>query len=311
MAQLTDISANLLDPMFHGIYRGKRVHDDDFAAVLSRATESGVSRMIVTAGTLAESREALNLVRSQPGGLLYSTAGVHPTRCQEFEGGGGGGGSAMIESLAGLIASSGGKIVALGELGLDADRTHFCPMPTQLKWFEAQLSRLAGPAKLPLFLHSRSCKDSFLEVMTRTRTHWESSGGVVHSFTGTADELRQELSLGLHIGVNGCSLKTRANLDVIRLIPLDRLLLETDCPWCDIRPTHASWQFVGNAPARLAKWPECRGERFRPGCRVKSRSEPCNLVEVLSAVSALLQVAPEVVAEKVRANTDRLFFGKS
>ena len=66
------------------------------------------------------------------------------------------------------------------------------------------------------------------------------TAGVVHSFDGTAAELERVLQFPqLSIGINGCSLRTQDNLEVIAMVPLDRLLLETDSPWCEIRPSHA------------------------------------------------------------------------
>ena len=66
------------------------------------------------------------------------------------------------------------------------------------------------------------------------------SSGVVHSFTGDEEELNALLAMDLYIGVNGCSLKTKENLEIAKKIPLDKLMLETDCPYCDIRNSHAS-----------------------------------------------------------------------
>lgn len=68
--------------------------------------------------------------------------------------------------------------------------------------------------------------------------------GVVHSFTGSLEELKQCLSLDLFIGINGCSLKNEANLAILKDIPLDKLMLETDSPYCQIRNSHASFPFV-------------------------------------------------------------------
>ena len=86
--ELIDIGANLLDPVFRGTYHDKKRHDSDFDLVLERAREHGTGRIIVTAGSLEESREALALARSHEN--LYCTVGVHPTRCNEFGYGEGG-----------------------------------------------------------------------------------------------------------------------------------------------------------------------------------------------------------------------------
>ncbi len=85
--------------------------------------------------------------------------------------------------------------------------------------------------------------------------------------------------MGYAAGVNGCSLKTEENLAVAASIPDDRLMLETDCPWCEIRPSHASRAHVKTAlPAKDKK-------KHDDECLVKGRNEPCNLVQVLEAVS--------------------------
>ena len=72
------------------------------------------------------------------------------------------------------------------------------------------------------------------------------SGGVVHSFTGSQEELEELLTkTPFYIGINGCSLKTKENLEVVAKIPLDKIMLETDCPWCEVRPTHAGYRCRG------------------------------------------------------------------
>ena len=81
--RLIDIGANLTDPVFQGIYRGKQKHESDFQAMLTRAQENHVDKIIITGGTLKESQDALQLARTAS--FLYSTVGVHPTRCNEFE----------------------------------------------------------------------------------------------------------------------------------------------------------------------------------------------------------------------------------
>ena len=106
-------------------------------------------------------------------------------------------------------------------------------MLLQVKYFEAQLV-LAQETGLPMFLHSRDCGLDFVDIMERHRDKL-STGGVVHSFTGSAEELQRLLALGLHISVNGASLRTAEQIEVVKTVPVERLMIETDSPWCDIR----------------------------------------------------------------------------
>ncbi|KAI9759976.1 MAG: hypothetical protein M1835_000267, partial [Candelina submexicana] len=119
-------------------------------------------------------------------------------------------------------------------------------------------------------------------------------GGVVHSFTGTISEMQELVDMGLYIGVNGCSLKTAENLDVVRKIPLGRMMLETDGPWCEMRPSHASATHLTDAPA-LPK--AVKKERWVEGCMVKGRNEPCAIGRVAHVVAAVKGVGVEEVCE--------------
>ena len=89
-----------------------------------------------------------------------------------------------------------------------------------------------------MYLHSRATGDEFASIIRANRHRFPT--GVVHSFTGDLNELEQLVEMGLFIGVNGCSMKTEENCEVVKAIPLDRLMIETDCPYCDIRNSHAS-----------------------------------------------------------------------
>ena len=95
---------------------------------------------------------------------------------------------------------------------------------------------LAQKYSLPMYLHSRACKDDFLKIVWENRYKFPT--GVVHSYTGDEEELKSLIELDLFIGVNGCSLKTKENVDIVKMIPLDWIMLETDCPYCEIRNTH-------------------------------------------------------------------------
>ena len=90
-----------------------------------------------------------------------------------------------------------------------------------------------------MFLHLRAATDDFLEIVLRHVDDFP-AGGVVHSFDGAAADLEKILTVEkLHIGVNGCSLKSEENLIVAAAIPVERLHFESDAPWCDIRQSHA------------------------------------------------------------------------
>eukprot|EP01139_Manchomonas_bermudensis_P025304 Amastigsp_a844952_21.p1 type:complete len:306 gc:universal Amastigsp_a844952_21:961-44(-) len=292
---LIDIGANLLDGMFQGEYHGRKKHAADLDAVLDRAFESGVvSRVIITGGSLEESRSAAALASTHP--RLFSTVGVHPTRAGEFESSPLGSPEGHLAALLEIVRGNASKVAAVGEFGLDYDRLHFCSKDTQRRYFEMQFE-LARAAQLPLFLHDRNTGGDFFDIIRAHRGDFH--GGVVHSFTGTVDEVRALLDLGLYIGVNGCSMKTEANLEAVRAIPSERLLLETDAPWCELKPTHASWPHVRtHFPTKKV---------FTPGFCVKARSEPVHIVQVLEAVAGVRGQDEAELAALVNANTLALF----
>lgn len=101
------------------------------------------------------------------------------------------------------------KIVAVGECGLDYDRFHFSSKQEQLKAFPIHFD-WAEKYNLPMYLHSRNCKQDFLSIVKKNRDKFKT--GVVHSYTGDEEELKELLEMGLYIGINGCSLKTEQNL---------------------------------------------------------------------------------------------------
>lgn len=198
--------------------------------------------MIVTGSDLSESERAIHLVHTHPG-ILYATVGVHPCNAQSFTTHPTGP-SSLLSSLSQLAHAGkvAGTCVAFGEIGLDYDRLFLCPKDIQLQYFDAQLV-LATELQLPLFLHSRAASEDF-EGLLRKYLDRLPKRGVVHSFTGSGEEMKRLVELGFDIGVNGCSLKTEGNLDVIREIPLDRIQLETDGPWCEMRASHASAKYL-------------------------------------------------------------------
>jgi TatD DNase family protein len=139
--------------------------------------------------------------------MCYGTVGVHPCSANKFDTHPGGP-SALLSALKSLAveAKEAGHAVAFGEIGLDYDRLFLTPMDQQLKYFEAQLE-IAVEVQLPLFLHSRAASEDF-ERLLGAKLDQLPKRGLVHSFTGSVEEMQRLVDLGFDIGVNGCSMKS-------------------------------------------------------------------------------------------------------
>lgn len=129
--------------------------------------------------------------------------------------------------------------------------------------------------------------------------------GVVHSFTGTVVEMEELVELGFDIGINGCSLKTEANLEVVRKVPLESIQLETDGPWCEMRASHASSKFL--QVGEEVQWKSVKKEKWVEGAMVKGRNEPCMIGQVAAAVAAVKLVSLEQLSEAAWKNTVKMF----
>lgn len=286
------IGINLSDPIFRGEYHGKKAHEDDLAHVIQRALEAGCRKFMVTGSDLVESQKAVELAETYPG-LCYATVGVHPCSSTSFDSYEGGP-DALLKAIRELAikAKATGTAVAFGEVGLDYDRLHYAPKETQIKYFKAQLD-VAVELQLPLFLHSRAAAEDF-EALLKERLDELPKRGCVHSFTGTLEEMKRIVELGFDVGINGCSLKTEENLAVVKEVPLERLQIETDGPWCDMRPSHASAKYLKGAP-ELPK--AVKKEKWTAETMVKGRNEPCTISNVAYAIANIKGIPVEEVCE--------------
>ncbi len=295
-----EIAANLTDAVFEGVYHGAKKHAPDLGTVLSRARAHGVKRTIVTVGRAQEAPKAKGLC-DQYAELSY-TVGTHPTRSRDA-GSGSVALSTHLDALRGHIRTAGPRLAAIGECGLDYDRLHFATREEQIPVFEAQFT-LAEETGKPMFLHNRNTGGDFARIVRENRQKF--TDGVAHSFTGGKEELMELLGLGLYIGVNGCSLKTADNLDVVKEIPLDKIMLETDSPYCEIRPTHAGYAFVTHPIGKvdLSK----KKKVYSPDLLVKGRCEPVQIRQVCEVVAAVKGISQNEVAEAAFNNSMRVFF---
>ena len=260
MHDLIDIGANLTHDAF----------DKDRDQVLARAIKAGVCRQIVTGTTLEASRAAIALAVQHPG-TLYATAGVHPHHATELD-------AETLAAFTALVPTD--TVVAVGECGLDYFR-NYSPQDAQQQAFEQQLN-LAVEARKPVFLHQRDAFADFVAILKDQLD--DIPGGVAHCFTGTKDELRVCLDMGLYIGITGWICDERRGHDLqeaVRYLPLDRLMLETDAPYL--------------LPRDLKEKPDGR------------RNEPSVLPHILATVARHRQAPPEQVAAAATRNTERLF----
>jgi len=207
---MIDIGINLTNDRF----------DKDRALVIEQAQAAGVSGMVVTGTNLAESQAAAQLAANYPD-YLYATAGVHPHDAKSVT-------AETWAELRQLWALP--QVKAIGECGLDYNRD-FSPRPIQDQVFEQQLE-YAVELQLPVFMHERDASARFIDILTPYRDKLPAA--VLHCFTGSVDELKAYLDLDLHIGITGWICDERRGLhlhDAVKLIPQDRLMIETDSPY--------------------------------------------------------------------------------
>jgi TatD DNase family protein len=258
--ELIDIGANLTHDSF----------DEDRPAIMQRAHDAGVTRMIVTGSSNQGSLDALKLAESEPG-RLFATAGVHPHHAADFD--------ADSKTLITELAAR-DQVVAIGECGLDYFR-NFSPREAQLSAFQAQLD-IAADTGLPVFLHQRDAHDDFVETLEPMLPNL--SRAVAHCFTGEHESLREYLAMGLWIGITGwiCDERRGAHLhDIVSVIPDDRLLIETDAPYL--------------LPRTIKPKPKSR------------RNEPAYLPEVLRVVAEARGQSEDHVARITTDNAIRFF----
>lgn len=258
-----DVGINLTNKQFAG----------ECDEVIDRAISAGVEQILLTGTSVRSSKEALALAEEYPE-TLFATAGIHPHDAKTMN-------AESIKILTALLKEK--KVVAVGECGLDFDRD-FSPRPVQESCFHAQLS-LAEEVQKPLFLHERAAFDRFIAIL---KEHSSLPEGVVHCFTGQLKETKTYLEMGYYIGFTGAITDMRrfaALEEVVRYVPLDRMLIETDAPF----------MMPKNVPTCQLSYHQQR------------RNEPAFLPYVAQTIARYKGVPLKAVADKTRENAEALF----
>ena len=236
---------------------------DDREAVFRRAREAGVTRLTLIASSVDDAVRAADLAVDREG--VFSTVGVHPHAVGESK-------PDDLERMRGL-ATSQESVVAIGETGLD----YFydtAPRAQQRTWFDAQLA-LGFALDLPVVVHAREADG---DIAAALRNMPEGTQGVLHCFTGGDEAFAAAMDAGWYVSASGiASFKSFRASDLLREVPDDRILIETDSPYL--------------APVPL------RGKR----------NEPANVVHVAAAVAGLLGRSVEDVADLTTQNACRFY----
>jgi TatD DNase family protein len=253
---------------------------EDREMVLERAWQAGLVRILIPGINLPSSRAAVRLAVSHP--ALYAAVGIHPNDTAEY-------GRASLAGLREILddfepGRAGGKVAAIGEIGLDYYRQHASPA-AQRRAFLDQLD-LAAERKLPVVIHNRQASADLLAILADWQAGLAASGsplanrpGVLHSFSEDLETARAAIELNFNIGITGpVTFRNAPDLQrVVAGLPLDRLLIETDAPFL--------------APQPL------RGQR----------NEPAYVRLVADKIAGLHNLPAAAVAEATTSNAGRLF----
>lgn len=245
-------------------------YNEDRDAVMTRAAQAGVTRVIIPATDLDTSREAIDLAAQYDG--VFAAVGIHPNSTANFV-------STDVDSVAEL--SQAPKVIAIGEIGLDYYRDR-SPKEIQRLAFEAQLA-LASRLELPVIIHNRDASEdvmAILEAWTRDLPDsLRDRPGVLHSFSAPQAIAERALAAGFYLGFTGPI--TFKNADDLRRVaamtPLDRILIETDGPFLTPTPH--------------------RGQR----------NEPAYVRFIAERLASIKQMSFETLAQATTDNAGRLF----
>ena len=237
-------------------------YDEDREAMIARAREAGVDTFITIGCDLATSKAAVELADRYP--FVYASIGVHPHEVRHID-------DSWYDEFRRLARHP--KVVAFGEIGLDYHYNH-SPPKQQRERFREQIL-LARELKLPVVIHTREAQEDTIAILKDELA--SDVGGVFHCFTGDAWLAKDGLDLGFHLSFSGVVTFQNATMlrEIVKTVPMDRLLIETDCPYL----TPAPHRGKRNEPAYVRLVAETIAS-------VKSAASPVSVDEIGRLTSA-------------------------
>ena len=237
-------------------------YDGDREAMIARAREAGVDTFITIGCDLATSKAAVDLADRYP--FVYASIGVHPHEVRHI-------GDDWYDEFRRLARHP--KVVAYGEIGLDYHYNH-SPPKLQRERFREQIL-LARELKLPAVIHTREAQEDTIAILKEERA--DETGGVFHCFTGDAWLAKDGLDLGFYLSFSGVVTFQNATMlrEIVKTVPMDRILIETDCPYL----TPAPHRGKRNEPAYVRLVAETIAN-------VKSTASPVSVDEIGRLTSA-------------------------
>lgn len=220
--------------------------DEDRDAILTSLSENGIARVVNVGASLASCRRTIELMNEYE--YVYGAIGVHPSETAELD----------DEAFAWLRQQCQlEKCLAVGEIGLD----YYWDEPDrelQKEWFRRQL-HLAKEIGKPVIIHSRDAAKDTVDLMTEE--HAEEIGGVIHCYSYTKETAEVFLKMGFYFGIGGVlTFKNAKKLkEAVAYIPLDRIVLETDCPYLAPKPNRGKRNSSLNIPYVVKALAELKG----------------------------------------------------
>lgn len=217
--------------------------DEDRYSLLDSLFENGVTGFVNCASDLISGKKSLEIAHRYSG--VFAAVGIHPHEAEKA-------GEEDLKEIEALLNDD--KCVAVGEIGLDY-HYDFSPRDRQKDIFEYQLS-LANKYSLPVIIHDRDAHEDTLNLLKKYRPK-----GVVHCFSGSAEMAKEILALGMYIGLGGAVTFKNAKkpVQVAEIVPDDRLLIETDCPYMTPVPFRGKRNDSGYIPYTAEKLAQIRG----------------------------------------------------